>query len=123
MTVFGTLSKQEAVLSEKQQILEGIEACLDGSLSVQNRLKSVLESKDTELSTVKDMMTKEIDTLQADLEEKNKELSKFSEVHKQEMLKLQHMHLEVEEEGEKLANLKEQQQVLCLYCWLEPGII
>lgn len=107
------------MLSERQQILEGIEASLEESLCVQSRLKSVLESKDAELTTLKDMMTKDIDTLEADLEEKNAELSKISEVHRQEMLKLQNMHVEVEGESEeKLTNLKELQQVILQFVLL-----
>lgn len=107
------------MLSERQQILEGIEARLEESLGAQNRLKSVVDSKDAELSTLKDMMTRDIDNLQADLEEKNAELSKISGVHRQEMLKLQNMRIEVEAEGEeKLTNLKEQQQVLYLFVLL-----
>ncbi|KAK3881634.1 hypothetical protein Pcinc_013934 [Petrolisthes cinctipes] len=104
-------NEQEEVLSERQQTLEGKETCLKEFLCEQKKLKSVLESKNAELNTVKDMMTKDIDTLRTDLEDKNAELRKILEAHRQEMFNLQNMLREIQTQSEEeLGNFKEQQQ-------------
>lgn len=104
------LSNQEKQLEEKEHAVEECQVKMKESSSEEQRLNSMIKSRDEDLVTIRTEIQRKQDTLRAEIKSKQASLKEVDEAQTLEMSRLQE-ELKQARKNEQLALLKQHHQV------------
>lgn len=111
------MSNQEKQLKEKERAVEECQVKLKESTSEEQRLNSMIRSRDEDLVTIRTELQREQDTLRDEIKIKEAFLKETKEAQTLEMSRLQE-ELKQAQKSEQLALLKQHHQVYELYTYI-----